>query len=50
MSTLLKLGLRLVPETECLYINNKLIVFFYIDDITVLYRTTNTEAYKSFQD
>ena len=49
-STLVKLGLRPVPETECLYINNKLIVFFYVDDIAVLHRTTDTEAYKSFRD
>jgi Reverse transcriptase (RNA-dependent DNA polymerase) len=47
--TLAKLGLKPVPEAECLYINSKLIVFFYVDDIAILYRTTDTGAYDSFQ-
>jgi len=48
-STLLKLGLRPVPEAECLYINNKLIVFFFVDDIAILNRSSDTDAYDSFR-
>jgi hypothetical protein len=40
-TTLSKLGLQLVLEAECLYISNKLIVFFFVDDIVVLNRTTD---------
>jgi hypothetical protein len=48
-STLRKLGLQLVPEAECLYINNKLIVFFFVDDIAILSRTLDIDVYQSFQ-
>ena len=36
-STLTKFRLKLVPGTNCLYTNGWLIVFFYIDDIAVLF-------------
>ena len=36
-NTLTKFGLKLVLGTNCLYTNRQLIVFFYIDDITVLF-------------
>src|SRR5208282_5299194 len=48
-STLVKLGLQQVLEAECLYINNKLIVFFFVDDIAVLVCTSNLDEYKSFR-
>jgi hypothetical protein len=48
-STLSKLGLRPIPEAECLYVTSKLIVFFYVDDIAVLARSTDIDAYQSFR-
>jgi hypothetical protein len=34
--TLIKLGLRPVKDVPCLFTNERLIVFFYVDDIVVL--------------
>ena len=34
---LTKFGLKLVPGTNCLYTNRRLIIFFYINDIAVLF-------------
>ena len=48
-ATLRKLRLQLILEAKCLYINTKLIVFFFVDDIAILYRTTNISVYKSFR-
>ena len=48
-STLSVLGLHPVPEAECLYANDKLIVFFYVDDIAILTRPTDIAAYQSFR-
>jgi hypothetical protein len=45
---LYKLGLSLVPDYPCLFTSNKLIVFFYIDDITVLYYPLNRSFYDKF--
>ena len=36
-STLAKFGLKLVPGTNCLYTNGRLIIFFYVDNIAVLF-------------
>src|SRR6266436_8825418 len=36
-STLAKFGLKPVPGTNCLFTDGRLIVFFYVDDIAVLY-------------
>ena len=38
-----------MPEAECLYINNKLIVFFFVDDIAILSRTSDIDVYQSFR-
>src|SRR5271169_3715636 len=35
-SKLEDLGLKQVPECQCLFTNGKLILFFYVDDIVVL--------------
>jgi hypothetical protein len=35
-STLQKIGLHQVSESPCLYTNDKIIVFFYVDDIAAL--------------
>lgn len=42
--TLLDLGLCAVPEDPCLYVSNKLIVMFYVDDMIVLYQKANEHA------
>ena len=34
---LAKFGLKLVLGTNCLYTNRRLIIFFYIDDIAILF-------------
>jgi len=36
-STLAEFGLKPVLGTNCLYTNGRLIVFFYVDDIAVLF-------------
>jgi hypothetical protein len=36
-SALLELGLKLIPEAQCLFTNSRIIVFFYINDIVILY-------------
>ena len=36
-SILAKFGLKPVPGTNCLFTDGRLIVFFYIDDIAVLF-------------
>ena len=38
---LTKLGLRPISGEPCLYYNNQLIVFFYIDDIYTIYTKEN---------
>ena len=37
MSTLAKFGLKLVLGTNSLYTDGRLIIFFYVDDIAVLF-------------
>jgi hypothetical protein len=37
ISTLAKFGLKLVLGTNCLFTNRRLIIFFYVDNITVLF-------------
>jgi len=36
-NTLAKFRLKPVIDTNCLYTNRRLIIFFYIDDIAVLF-------------
>jgi hypothetical protein len=43
-----KLSLSPVHDYPCLFTSNKLIVFFYIDDITVLYYPLNRTFYNGF--
>ena len=40
-----RLGLLLIRDTLCVFINNNLIVFFYVDDITVLYHKSKETSY-----
>lgn len=47
--TMRKLGLKHVPECACLLTNDKLIVFFYVDDIVVLFHPSNRQSYEAFR-
>ena len=49
-ATLHKLGLKQILNTPCLFANDELIVFFYVDDIVVLVHPTNMKAHKEFED
>ncbi|PSS12690.1 hypothetical protein M430DRAFT_107040, partial [Amorphotheca resinae ATCC 22711] len=44
-----ELGLFLIPKADYLYINNKLIVFFYINNIAILSRRFNYNEFLSFK-
>jgi hypothetical protein len=48
-ASLKKMGLKPVPGIPCLFTNEKLIVFFYIDDIVVLVRPEDLEAHEEFE-
>ena len=47
---LTKLGFRCIGDARCLFIKKDLIVFFYVDDICVLYHRDNAEIYEQFKD
>ena len=36
-NTLAEFGLEAVPGTNCLYTDGRLIIFFYVDDIAILF-------------
>ena len=44
-STLLKLGVYLVPGVDCLFINYWLILFFYMNDFVLLYQAEDKEKF-----
>ena len=44
-----KLGLNPVPDCPCLFTNNKLVVFFYVDDIAVLSHPSNRVVFEQFR-
>jgi hypothetical protein len=46
--TLKKLGLELVEGVQCLFTSEKLIVFFYVDDIVVLVQTSHLLHHAQF--
>jgi hypothetical protein len=48
-ATLAKLGLKQVPEAQCLFISQFLIVFFYVDDIIILSHLSARASYKEFK-
>jgi hypothetical protein len=48
-ATFKKLGLTQVPECACIFTSDKLVVFFFVDDIVVLCHPSNRAAYKEFQ-
>ena len=48
-SSLLELGLYSVPGVDCLFTNDWLILFFYVDDFVMLYRVEDEERFKAFE-
>ena len=44
-----QLGLKPVLECPCLFTNTELIVFFFVDDIVVLFHPSNRTAYDNFK-
>ena len=47
--TLENLGLKLVPDTGCLYVNDWLMLMFYVDDIRVLHSRSNSHRMDEFE-
>jgi hypothetical protein len=47
--TLTELGLALVKDAPCLWKNNKLLVFFYVDNIVVFAKPAHTAALDNFE-
>jgi hypothetical protein len=48
--TLIKLGLRPVKDVPCLFTNERLIVFFYVDDIVVLVHPDHLDDHRQFEE
>jgi hypothetical protein len=47
--TLTELGLEPVKDAPCLWKNDKLLVFFYVDDIVLLAKPAHTAALYNFE-
>jgi hypothetical protein len=47
--TLAELGLREVKDAPCLWKNDKLLVFFYVDDIVILAKPAHTTSLEEFE-
>ena len=48
-STLAKFGLKPILGTNCLFTNRRLIIFFYVDNIAVLYAKKDLLRLKEFK-
>ena len=48
-STLTKFGLKPIPGTNCLFTDGRLIVFFYVDDIAVLFAKKDLQRLEEFE-
>jgi Reverse transcriptase (RNA-dependent DNA polymerase) len=48
-SIFLSIGFRQIPDIFCLFISRMIIVFFYIDNITILNRKENKVITKEFK-
>jgi hypothetical protein len=48
--TLQDLSLKQIPNTPCLFANDELIVFFYVDDIVVLVHPSKLDIHKEFEN
>jgi Reverse transcriptase (RNA-dependent DNA polymerase) len=49
-SKLKELGIEQSLECQCLFFSSKLIIFFYVDDIAILYHRQDTEEYELFRE
>jgi hypothetical protein len=49
INILIKFGLKLVLGTNCLFTNRRLIVFFYVDNIAVLFTKKDLLRLKEFK-
>lgn len=47
--TMMELGLEPVPGIDCLFTNEYVVLFFFVDDIVVLYQSEHTEHIDEFQ-
>lgn len=47
--TLIRLGLEAIPGIECCFVSDHMIVFFFVDDITVLYEERYTKEVDAFE-
>ena len=48
-STLIKFRLKPVPGTNCLFTDGRLIVFFYVDDIAILFAKKDLLRLEEFE-
>jgi hypothetical protein len=48
-SALLDLGLKPIPEAQCLFTNGRIIVFFYVDDMVILYHISHQSEFNQFK-
>jgi len=48
-STLAKFGLKPIPGINCLFTNRQLIIFFYVDNIAILYAKKDLLRLKEFK-
>ena len=48
-SALEDFGLHQVPGVNCLFSNDHLIVFFYVDDVVVLFSAKNAQVFQKFE-
>ena len=44
-----KLELKPITEEACLFVSDELILFFYVDDIVVLFLKKNEKVYQKFK-
>jgi Reverse transcriptase (RNA-dependent DNA polymerase) len=49
IAALEQLGLHPIPSINCLFINDFLLLFFYIDDIVILFNRRYTQKVKKFE-
>jgi hypothetical protein len=47
--TLTELGLVQIPESPCLFTNGRIIVFFYVDDVVILYHPKHESEFYEFK-
>ncbi|CAL8578705.1 hypothetical protein XPA_010761 [Xanthoria parietina] len=48
-SSLAELGFQRIPNTECLFLHEHMMLFFFVDDIAVIYEARYTKEVEEFQ-